>query len=1070
MRNRLLKDSSKGILLSAIMVSICWITCPQITWANSSKVQQVQQGTVRGHVVDATGETIIGANVTVKGTTIGTITDIDGNFTLNNVRKGQILVVSFIGYKSQEVSVDGSDKPMHIVLREDTEMIDEVVVVGYGTQKKETLSGSIAVVDNKLFKDKGTTANPLGALQGQVPGTRITRTSSAPGEEGWNISVRGAVSTNSAGPLVIIDGMPTEGTSALSQLNTSDIESMSILKDASAAIYGAKAAGGVILVTTKRATAGKAKVEYSGSFTRKIVGLQAQLMNYDQWCEGTMQTVLNDGLGTDYSWYRYAQLAQTMKGGWLDLQNGENPSEPIPGVFGGIQDMTFMEVDWEDVMWKNANSTQHDLSISGGNEKVTYRVSVGYLNDQSTLRYGENSNERFNFRLTNTFQLNSRMNLSSVISASRRNQVTPTRINSMLSSSPVHMGFPLSTIDGKPYNWGNEYGPNWLGELGGDNKLKANSLMVNETLKYNIMDGLDFTASLSYSHDDAVRDKQYLAIDWYTYDGTPRRADKTPYPRQEDSYYEKSYQMTNNYSASAYLTYAKRFGEAHNLDVLLGVQYDRMDYEFSGTQANDILSSLEVLNGSGAIKISEARKYEEAMMSYYMRLNYNWKEKYLFETNLRYDGSSKFQPENRWDFFYGFSGAWRITEEPFMSGIKEVLGELKLKLSYGQVGNQSGIDRYDGIQFYDFLSKGGALLDGEKLSYISAGKLVSKSRSWERIHNYNVGVDFTLLGGHLVGSVDFFMKKNNTMLVAKDYSAVLGATAPALNDGKFESKGYEGTATWHDRIGEVSYHVGGSFTYMTNELKSGGSDVVTAGYNSAVNGYPLNSIFGYRYVGKIQNEEQLEKYTNRYLGSNTIGMPSNLRLGDHMYEDVNKDGKLTQDDLVYLGTDDPKISFSFNAGVEWKGFDLSATFQGVAKRTVCRPADSYKVPFKSIYLNTSNASVGKVWSPETPNNHYPTYSNQTIINNYNYIVSSWYVEDGAYIRLKDVVLGYTFPQSFYNRLKNIVSNLRVYVSGADLWEHSKINDGWDPEASREVSGLSRYPFNRTVTVGINATF
>jgi len=1070
MRNRFLKKTPKGVLLSTMIMSVCWTTWPQLLRAENATVQVVQQqGLQKGHVTDATGEAIIGANVMIKGTSIGTITDIDGNFTLNNVGKGKTLVISFIGYQSLEVSAIGDGKVMNIVLKEDSEMLDEVVVVGYGVQKKETLSGSIAVVDQKIFKDKGTTSNPLKALQGQVAGTRITRTSSAPGEEGWNISVRGAVSKNSTDPLVIIDGMPTEGTSALSQLNTSDIESMSFLKDASAAIYGAKAAAGVILVTTKRASAGKVKVEYNGSYTRKIVGLQAHLMGYDDWCDGTMQTVINDDFENE-AWYYYAQLAKAMKGGYLDLESGNNPAEPIPGFFSGISDLVFQDVDWEDALWKNAGSTQHDLSISGGSDKATYRVSLGYLNDQSNLRYGNNSNERYNFRLTNTFNIGKRASLTSVVSASRRHQVSPSQINHMLSSSPVHMGFPLATLDGKPYNWGSEYGPNWLGELGGDNKLVVNSFTLNETFRYNILEGLDFTASLNYSTDNASRDKKYLSIDWYTYNGTPRRADRTPYPKQDDSYYEQSYQRTDTYNASAYLNYTKKFADAHNLNLMLGMQYDRMAYELSGTQAGNILSSLEVLNGSGTIKIANARKYEEAMLSYYMRMNYNWKERYLFETNMRYDGSSKFQPENRWDFFYGFSGAWRLTEEPFLESIKNVFGELKLKLSYGQVGNQSGIDRYDGIQFYSFSSKGGALLDGEKLSYISAGDLVSKERQWEHIHNYNVGLDFSVLAGRLTGSVDLFMKKNNNMLVVKDYSGILGGKAPALNEGKFESKGYEGSINWRDQIGKVTYHAGGSFTYMTNKLKSGGSDVPVTGYNSAVNGYPLNSIFGYRYVGKIQNETQLKKYTDRYLASNTIGMPSSLRLGDHMYEDVNKDGKLTQDDMIYLGTDDPKISFSFNMGLEWKGFDFSAIFQGVAKRTISRPADSYKVPFKSIYLNTSDSSVGKVWSPETPNNHYPTYTNKTLINDYNYIVSSWYVEDGAYLRLKDVVLGYTLPQIVYKKMNNVISNLRVYVSGSDLWEHSKINDGWDPEASREVSGLGRYPFNRTVTVGVNATF
>lgn len=309
------------------------------------------------------------------------------------------------------------------------------------------------------------------------------------------------------------------------------------------------------------------------------------------------------------------------------------------------------------------------------------------------------------------------------------------------------------------------------------------------------------------------------------------------------------------------------------------------------------------------------------------------------------------------------------------------------------------------------------------------------------------------------------------MLVERLYPGVLGGSAPDMNSGKFEAKGYDGSLTWRDRIKDFSYHVGGTLTYMTNELIDGGETVKVAGHNGALNGYPLNSIFGYRYIGKIQNEEQLMKYTQRYGGNNTIDMPSNLlRLGDHMYEDVNKDGRLTQDDLVFLGSDDPKLSFSFNFGFEWKGFDFSAIFQGVGKRTIYRGIDAWKVPFKAIWLNTSNQSVGNVWSPETPDNFYPSYSNNNSINNYNYIASTWSVDNGAYLRLKDIVLGYTLPKSVLNKMGNFITNLRVYVAGADIWEKTYIHDGWDPEATRKISGKDRYPFNRTFTVGINASF
>lgn len=405
-----------------------------------------------------------------------------------------------------------------------------------------------------------------------------------------------------------------------------------------------------------------------------------------------------------------------------------------------------------------------------------------------------------------------------------------------------------------------------------------------------------------------------------------------------------------------------------------------------------------------------------------------------------------------------------------MEGVKDYIDEIKLRVSYGEVGNQSGISRYDGIQLYNSVSNGGAYLGNGLTSYISAGNIVSTERTWERIHNYNAGLDITAVGGRLTGSIEFFLKKNNNMLVGKLYPGVLGSTAPDTNSGKFESKGYDGSLTWRDRIGSFSYHLGGTLTYMTNKLIEGGEEVKVAGFNKTLNGYPLNSVFGYRYVGKIQNEEQLKKYTDRYLTNNSINMPSNIRLGDHMYEDVNKDGKLTQDDLIYLGSDDPKFSFSFNFGFEWKGFDFSTVFQGVGKRTIFRENDAWKVPYKAIWLNTTNQSVGNVWSPETPDNHFPTYSNNTNINDYNYLPSTWSADNGSYLRLKDVVLGYTLPKAALAKLGNFISNLRIYVSGNDLWEKCYITDGWDPETTRSVSKKERYPFNRTFTVGVNASF
>jgi len=457
-------------------------------------------------------------------------------------------------------------------------------------------------------------------------------------------------------------------------------------------------------------------------------------------------------------------------------------------------------------------------------------------------------------------------------------------------------------------------------------------------------------------------------------------------------------------------------------------------------------------------------------MSYYSRLNYNFKDKYLLEGLLRYDGSSRFKT-NRWAMFWGASAGWRITEEAFMK-VQAVFDDLKLRASYGVVGNQSGIDRYEGQQLYNFTSQSGALLGDGKATVINTnGKIASSGRSWERIHNYNLGVDFTVLESRLSGSVDIFQKKNNNMLITITYPGILGDNAGYSNSGKFESHGIEGVLGWQDKIGEVGYHIGGTFTLYDNELTDiGATSVLTAGFRGQQQGYALNSVFGYKYIGKVQTEEQRQEYLAKYLVGNAIGLTDALRLGDNMYEDSNSDGILDYNDLHWLGSDDPKVSYSFNLGVNWNNFDLSVIFQGAAKRTIFRSQDnSWTVPMRSAYLNATNQSVGNVWSPETPDARYPSYTNNSTINNYNYLASSWTVEDGSYLRLKNVTLGYNIPKMILNKTKAIES-CRLYLTGVDLWETTKIHDGWDPEASRGVSGVGRYPFVRTATFGLNLTF
>lgn len=1065
MKNYRLNSRSRKILFSSMFLTSFCVGSPLPTFAEVNGGMEIyQNATVGGIVVDANGEPVIGANVMVKGTNNGTITDIDGKFTLSNA-KG-VLVVSFIGYKTQEIQINGNEKNLNIVLREDSELLDEVVVVGYGTMKKESLTGAVTVVDSKAFKEKGGLSSPLEALQGQVAGVMITRSSSAPGDESWGLNLRGAVSANTTEPLIIIDGVAYNSVNELRLINPNDIETINFLKDGSAAIYGSRAAGGVVLITTKKGAEGKVKVEYSGTATLKTVGLMPSAMNIDQWADGVMTALENDN-NTSNTWYTFAQLAKQYKGTYIDLSNSNSPFGSAG--FTDVSDFVFSDdTNWLDSLFGETMSTEQNLSISGGSERSSYRISLNYLYDGSTLQFGNNNNQRYTFRMNNTFKLTDKIKLESSISYSRQEQVVPTMISSVLTTQMPMPGLPFTSVDGKPYAWGTWGSPVAKVTEGGDNKLSVSNFSLSETLNYQITDWLSANANVGYTTGVANRNKVQNSINYYNYAGDKQVLTD---PVQANSEYTQTNAQTDFYSISGYLNAMKTFKDKHNLSLTLGAQYEFKEYTYFGVKVKDIQSGLEIVNGSGEIKLSgDEDKYQNAIMSYFGRFNYDYDNRYLLELNARYDGSSRFLPENRWDLFYGVSLGWRLKEENFLKDV-DFLSDLKLRLSYAEMGNQSGISNYDGVQIYNLETGTGAYVGTDKLSYIkTSGVLASTSRSWERIKNYNLAVDFGFLNGRLTGTVEAFMKKNDNMLVSITFPGTLGDSAPKANAGKFKTWGYEGSLNYRGKIGQVDYHLGGVFTFARNELVDyGGTSVMSSGYTSTQQGYPLNSIFGLRYGGKIQNEEQLNAYMTKYYENNGIGMPSNLRVGDNMFCDENGDGVLDHNDYIFLGSDSPEISYSFNAGASYKGFDINVIFQGAANRFVYRGIDNWTVPFRANYTNTITSSIGNTWSESNPDAYYAPYTNDSNINNYNYQASSLTSQDGRYLRLKNVTIGYTFDSKLLKR-QNVVENVRLYITGADLWETTKIKDGWDPEAKRDASGTQRYPFTRNFTFGVNLTF
>lgn len=1050
-----------------VCVASMLLSAGQMMAAPGQSPAVMQQSTVKGTVTDKSGEPVIGATVQIVGQQGGTITDIDGNFSIN-APKGAQLKISYIGCKDQTVTVTGA--ALKVVLQDDTEVLQEVVVVGYGTQKKESLTGAVTVVDDKAFQEKGGLSSPLQALQGQVAGVMITRSSSAPGDESWSMNLRGASSANTADPLIIIDGVAANSVNELRLINSNDIESINFLKDGSAAIYGSRAAGGVVLITTKKGKEGKMKIEYSGSATLRTVGLMPEMMSIDQWADAVQAALTNDN-NTANVWMTYAALAKQYKGQYIDLQTTTNPFGNA--AFTDVKDFVFADdVDWLGSLFDNAWSTNHSLSLSGGNERNTYRISMNYLYDGSTLQYGDNNNQRYNFRLTNNYKFNKIFSLASNIAYNRQEQVAPTLVGAALTVNMPMPGLPLATIDGKPYAWGTWGSPVAKLEEGGDNQLSVSAINISETLNAQITDWLTASVNLGYNTSNARRKTVQNAITYYNYAGNTETLTD---PTQEKSYFKETSTRTDFYSVSGYLTAQKTFAGKHNTSLMLGTQYELTDMEGFGAEYSDIQDGLDVINGSGTLKLTDDlirdNNYKTAIMSYFGRLNYDYDSRYLLEFNARYDGSSKFLPENRWDFFWGASVGWRINQEKFLRDVSW-LSNLKLRASYAEMGSQSGIDNYDGYQFYKQNSMGGVYVGGDKLTTITTnGKFASTSRQWERIKNYNVALDFGFFGNSLQGTVEAFMKKNDNMLVAITYPAVLGDKAPTANSGKFKDWGFEASLTYNGKIGkDWIWHVGGNITFARNELTDyGGTSVMSSGYTSRQQGYPLNSIFGLRYGGKIQNEQMLKAYMDKYYNNNGIGMPSNLRVGDNMYCDENGDGILDYNDYIYLGSDSPEISYSFNAGASWNGFDLNIVFQGAANRFVFRGDNNWSIPMRSLYTNTTTSSIGKVWSPEKPEAYYAPYTNDANINKYNYQANSLTAQDGRYIRLKTVSLGYNLPEKLLSRI-GFVNGIRLYFNGEDLWESTKISDGWDPEAKRDASGTQRYPFTRNFTFGMNLTF
>lgn len=1123
MKKDFLRIPSKRILFSTMVAAAFVAAGPQTAFADVNMVQAVlQAGTVKGRVVDVTGEPVIGASVVMKGTTTGTITDMDGNFSLPNASKG-ILVVSFIGYKTQEIATDGKT-PVNVTLKEDSELLEEVVVVGYGTQKKATLSGAVASVSGDVLESRPVSNTAIG-LQGQIPGLTITRSSSRPGNEDMAIQLRGASSVNSVEPLIIIDGVPAISNTEFSSLNPNDIENISVLKDASAAIYGSRAAGGVILVTTKKGKKGdKIKVTYNGMVTANTPANMLPLAGMKEWASAYLEASYQDYVVADSNFPNGEKCTQRSVNGqiWNNIlvdgagnqiikprrpwnQFLDKDGNEVDDVMRVIDQMALGEAfdytdgngvlhhyasnNWLDMLYGTTWSTQHNLGISGSSERARWMASLGYANDRSVITAVYDGARKYNARLNVDFDLTKWLTLNTNMSYNNRYVKGPLDgvdgNNSGMYDAPCAPGYTPSGEFYDFYMCGRS--PLSAMQGGGTYKQEFETLRYANTLTAQLTKDFKLTGTMSFIKNNNVQTENKTSYYVGYWDGSNRNlinGGKSTYAQEriQRTFYE-------NYSLQA--DYAHTFAEVHNVAAMIGANAEKRTYKNVTAKRDyllyDGLFDLNTASSDAEYQHITGGSNQNGYVSYFARLNYNYAGKYMIELLGRRDGTSKFHPDYRWSNFGAGSIGWRVSEESFIKKNAKWLDNLKLRASYGVTGGAvSSLGNYDYLS--TMTTTGTYYFNSGNAGTAYLSSMTDYSRTWEKLHNLNIGVDFAVLGNRLSGSFDWYQKNNEGMLVSLTYPDVLGATAPATNSAKLRVRGWEVQLNWNDVVGDVEYWIGASLSDAKSMVTDySGTDTWTAGLVKVREGYPLNSLFVYKTDGYFSSYEEIDAYYEQYAnctGGNALGkVPQSdsqlhLRPGDRKkvlildpaHDTTGGKGNTGSGDVYYYGDTDPHYTFGANLGAKWKGFDFSMFVQGVGRRYMIRGVADKNggMNMCAFYRNYNNILTTHLdtWTWDNQDAEYARLSLANAKNDWNVNNNDASVQNAWYARLKNITVGYTLPKALTSKWN--IEKIRFYFSGDNVTEITGLSDGYDPEKSA-VSRTS-LPFNRSWTLGLDLTF
>lgn len=1003
-----------------------------INLTDGSDEEAVQQ-TISGKVIDENGDEMIGVNVFVKGTTTGTTTDIDGTYKITIPDDATTLVFSFIGYLSMEEEINGRSV-IDVSMVPDIKTLSEIIVVGYGTQEKKEVTGAISQISSDEIK-KSSAISISNALAGQVPGLIVNQTNSEPGRDDARILIRGMGTTRNTDALIVVDGVANRD--GLSRIDPNDIETISVLKDASAAIYGAQAANGVILITTKRGKEGKPTINYSFnqgfvSPTRKI-----ELANAALYAKSVNAWSDQQGQGPVYT---DEQIA--------NFENGTSPS-----------------TDWIDEVYKSHSvQNRHSLTLSGGTDVVKYFLSAGTAYQNGLVTNDETTKFRqYNFRSNIDAQVTPRLKMGLDLAGRREDYDWLQYSDATIYSNTIRAAPDIpATIDGLPTPGRENSNPLAIAQGPGYLNLKRN--VINSTLsgEYKIpyVEGLSVDGFAAIDVFQGFRKhfyQQYTVYEDTNGDGEPepRKAG----PNINNTFLRQDDQNWQSVTLNAKLKYERNFG-AHDISAFIAYEQNEIKADSFYVQRNryesDQIDEIFAGSANSDFHSNDGGAFESARQNYFGRVAYTFKDKYIAQFHFRYDGSSNFPGGKRFGFFPGVSAGWRISEEPFMSGVP-VISNLKLRGSWGQLGNDR-VAPFQYLNIFSFASPSSSyVLGGSDVNALIPGVAANPNITWETKTTVDLGVDMGLFENKVTVEFDYFSESRKDILAPRNVTIpnYTGLLLPDENIAEVENKGFDAMASYRNTIGDITFNVGGNITYARNKVVFvDEGDIYPEDYQK-LEGNPIGTRLAYEFIGIYRNQDDLDTYP---------GLNGVAQLGDPIYRDVNEDGEVTNADRVRVdGTSQignvpiPELQYGINLAVQYKGLDFSALFQGQAR------AHQY---LRYTFNNGNNALkyfLENAWTEDNPDASLPAFNRH----NTNEFLSTLWLRDVSFLRLKNIELGYTLPDVWVSKIG--IERLRVYINGYNLLTFDKLKkDGMTDPESANIEAW-QFPHTKSFNFGLNLT-